>query len=46
MLAMGLSADEANEALRVSFGRSTTVGDVDTLLGALTTIIKGVAPCP
>lgn len=46
LIAMGLSPAEANEALRVSFGRSTTVGDVDTLLHALTTIIKGVAPCP
>ena len=35
LTAMGLTDEEANEAVRVSFGRSTTAADVDTILAAL-----------
>ncbi len=46
LLAMGLSTHDANEAVRVSFGRPTTEGDVDTLLSALLNLTLEVATCP
>ena len=44
--AMGATDAEANEAVRVSFGRSTTVGDVDAILDALSAIHLEVSTCP
>jgi cysteine desulfurase len=43
--AMGQSDEAANEALRVSFGRTTTEDDVDAILAALTAIHEG-GTCP
>lgn len=44
--AMGASDTDANEAIRVSFGRSTNAGDVDALLSALSELVSEVPRCP
>lgn len=46
LLAMGASDDQANEALRISFGRTTTTADVDALIDALNALHPEVPPCP
>ena len=43
--AMGASDDEANEAVRVSFGRTTAAFEVDTLLTALAELQEEVNAC-
>ena len=42
---MGASDDEANEAVRVSFGRTTAAFEVDTLLTALAELQEEVNAC-
>ena len=46
LIAMGYTEAEANEALRVSFGRGTTAAELDALLVTLTELTEGVVPCP
>lgn len=46
LLAMGLSAEVAKGAIRVSFGKDNTLAEVDELLSALAQIIQGGAPMP
>lgn len=46
LLAMGLSAEVAKGAIRVSFGKDNTLAEVDQLLSALAQIIQGGAPMP
>ena len=41
LLAMGLSPEAADGALRISLGRFNTEGDLDHLLGALVEIVTG-----
>ena len=40
LLALGLSYDDAQASLRISFGRSTTATDLQMLVGALSDIIQ------
>jgi cysteine desulfurase len=40
LLAIGLSKTEAQASLRVSFGKSTTVDDLEMLVDALSDIIQ------
>jgi len=40
LLALGLSYDDAQASLRISFGRSTTATDLQILVGALSDIIQ------
>ncbi|MEF3273907.1 MAG: IscS subfamily cysteine desulfurase [Chloroflexus sp.] len=48
LLAMGLSADEANGSIRFSLGRQTTEAQIETLLDVLPDLVaqlRAVAPC-
>jgi cysteine desulfurase len=46
LLAMGASDTEVNEAVRVSFGRTTTAEEVERILNVLVDILPGSSPCP